>query len=629
MVKKILILFFLVFYGIVFSQNFFYSKKDFVDNGCLQCLDSVDIFYLKLDIKAQAESSFIDANAFVGLKIKAQELQKICLQLVDDYTVDSVLVNGEYSVFAHDSDVISISLNHFFYKDDFIDLHIFYKGQAQNVNGITASKNSFGKYVLWTLSEPFHAKEWFPCKESLSDKLDSVDVWITVPKNQKAGSNGVLTGLTQIDTGHVRYEWKHRHKIAYYLISIAVSDYLEYNVYANLDGDSVLIQNFIYNDSVYFRNQKINIDKTVDLLEFYSEIYGIYPFFDEKYGHCQAPFDGGMEHQTMCTIKDFNFRLNSHELAHQWFGNYVTCASWQDIWINEGFAAYTEYLASQRFEAVDEAQAVIRFKQNDAMSQPGGSVYIPAIELVDEARIFSGRLSYSKGASIIHQIRYIINNDTVFFNVLKTFLNTYKDSIATGDDFKVILERVSGLDFENYFQQWYYGEGYPVYAVEWESTNSKFYCNLEQTTSTNTITFFDIPVEFKLYFNDGRDTIFRYYPESNYETFALNVKDSVVKVDIDPSGWVMKDVKHIINMSKVPDAKIKIYPNPFTDYVNLDTKIKLDYIRITDISGKTVFLSKKTNAKTKLYLENFKKSLYFIILYDINGNNYTYKLIKQ
>ncbi|MCH2231983.1 MAG: hypothetical protein MK105_16730 [Crocinitomicaceae bacterium] len=206
-------------------------------------------------------------------------------------------------------------------------------GGAGMTNG---SSPSWGNQVTWSLSEPFSAYEWWPCKQSLTDKADSVGIKITVPSTCKAGSNGVLENVVDLGNSLTRYEWKHRHPIDYYLVSVAVAQYVEYNVYANPTGAAspILIQNYIYDNPATLNNFQNDIDETVDFMELFAELYGPYPFEDEKYGHCMAPLSGGMEHQTMTTQGWFAKSLTAHELGHQWWGNNVTCASWADIWVN-------------------------------------------------------------------------------------------------------------------------------------------------------------------------------------------------------------------------------------------------------------------------------------------------------
>ncbi len=206
-----------------------------------------------------------------------------------------------------------------------------------------------GKKMLPGLcSEPFAAKDWWPNKQVLTDKADSVWVFLTTSPNEMAGSQGLLTNVTVLDNNQLRYEWKSNYPIAYYLISFAVSDYQEYNIYAKpegLENDSILIQNFIYNHPNYLNNYKINIDATAPMIELFSDLYAMYPFKDEKYGHCITQLGGGMEHQTMSTMVVF-IRLGCHELAICGLATMLPVLP--GVILGErGFATYTDYLANE------------------------------------------------------------------------------------------------------------------------------------------------------------------------------------------------------------------------------------------------------------------------------------------
>src|SRR5690554_1270308 len=240
---------------------------------------------------------------------------------------------------------------------------------------------------IYTLSEPFGARDWWPCKQSMGDKLDSIFIEITVPNGQKAGSNGVLTYLNDNGNGTESYGWQHRYPIPAYLVSLAVTNYAEFTQTISVGDHEIFVLNYVYPERLEQEQERAK--ELPGLMTLFSEKFGLYPYADEKYGHSQSSIPGGMEHSTMSTMGNLNFSLMAHELAHQWFGNKVTCGSWGDIWLNEGFATYMTGMAHESL--VSEA-AWLSWKsgvQTSIKSQPGGSVFIN--DTSSRAEIFDGR----------------------------------------------------------------------------------------------------------------------------------------------------------------------------------------------------------------------------------------------
>ncbi len=407
-----------------------------------------DVRFYFLDLNVSDTSTYMEGRVAVHVAVNDQTGQHIILDMSNLLHADSVLVNQRKTDFSQNDNQLNVTLPVLADGDSIVVIDVFYHGLGKNVvlpgvyNKVVASLN---RRITWTLSEPFDAQNWFPCKQSLTDQADSVYVFLSTDKNLKAGSNGLLSASTDLPGNRVRYEWKSRYPIDYYLISFAVGDYMDYSFYAPVnDSDSVLVQNYIYNDAEYYNQNKPLIDKTSDLMKLYSGLFGDYPFKDEKYGHSVAPGGGGMEHQTMTTLVNFSFLLVAHELAHQWFGDYVTCETWQDIWINEGFASYSEYLANQYLVSQTEADSWIIRTHEYVKSVPGGSVFVPEEYANDEDRIFEYRLTYSKGAAIIHMIRQEVGNDDLFFNILREFLKRYSNGNATGNDFRDLCTEMTG-----------------------------------------------------------------------------------------------------------------------------------------------------------------------------------------
>jgi aminopeptidase N len=497
------------------------------------------------------------------------------------------------------------------------------------------TSTTWGNQITYTLSEPFAAKEWFPVKQSLTDKADSAYIFVTTSNDNKVGSEGKLTAIVPLPNNKVRYEWKTRYPIDYYLISIAVGKYVDYSIYAHPAGlqDSILIQNYIYDNPATLPYFKTEINRTPGFIELYSNLFGLYPFYKEKYGHCLAPLGGGMEHQTMTTLGDFNFYLTCHELCHQWWGNNVTCASWSDIWINEGFASYGEYLAAQNLWSQQEAQNHMLAVHTNIMSLPDGSVYIPPFQAIDENRIFDGRLSYKKGSAIIHNLRFEIGNDINFFNILKTVQTRFKDSTMTGMDFKAVAEELSGKDFTDFFNQWYVGEGYPTYNILYWKQNDTLFIKSTQSTSTNITPLFKMLMEYKIQSSVG-DTNIKLYQTTNVQTFKIPLLRPVSGIVVDPNNWVI-NANGSVTMgieNSIENINFTISPNPCVEFLQIylnDFKKDIYQLIIFDITGKKILTENLANTdKLKINTNQLEKGIYFIQISD-GINKTVQKFIKQ
>jgi aminopeptidase N len=422
----------------------------------------------------------------------------------------------------------------------------------------------------------------------------------------------------------LRYEWKSRYPIAYYLISFAVSEYQEYNIFAKpaeMGGDSILIQNFLYDSPGVLTQYQADIDRTVDFLELYSDLYVLYPFHEEKYGHCQTQLGGGMEHQTMTTIGGFGYELVAHELGHMWFGDNVTCATWQDIWINEGFASYSEYLAREYLDGQSAANSWMTSTHNSVLSSPDGSVYVPEYELDNIWRIFNGRLSYDKGAAIIHQIRFELQDDDMFFNIMHEFQVRFTDSTATGDDFKGVVEELSGIDFTDFFNQWYYGEGYPTYSIVWNSTTDGLNLNITQTASDASVTpVFKMLMEYRIVTTEV-DTLVKLYQTDNFNQFTLDIPGEPGGIMVDPNNWVLNKTGSIsvgIEETENP-AYFSFGPNPVRDELNIymaNTTYREVHISIHDMTGRTMLESRNSGETINLNTSSLPQGSYLIRVRD-------------
>ena len=582
------------------DRNHAQLKSNSLDISQIAETEKYDVTFYHLDLNMTNTSTSLSGTVLMKASAN-QVLDSALFELYSSYIISEIRVNGLPVNYARVNSAIKVPVNAL--QDDFFTIETDYAGTpptaATNpLGGAGMSQDdspTWGAEVVWSLSEPFSAYEWFPCKQSLTDKADSSFFFITIPSDLKAGSNGLLEQVVDLGNGFSRYEWKHRHPIDYYLISVSVSSYVEYNVYANPAGapNPILIQNYIYDNPQTLTNFQDDIDETADFMELFYELFGPYPFENEKYGHCMAPFSGGMEHQTMTTQGFFNKGLTSHELGHQWWGDHVTCASWCDIWINEGFASYSEYLMLENLYP-NENDGHMADVHDNVMSQNGGSVWV--LDSLNENRIFSGRLTYDKGAAIIHSMRYAINDDVQFFQILKDFQNQYANSTAYGVDFKESLENASGIDFTAFFEAWYYGEGYPTYSLLWEQMGEDLLLEINHITSKPNVTaLFTNDLDIKFERPGQSDTTIRFQIDNNSNTFNIsNIGAISSSISIDPENWIINKIGTIIESNalhlneNIPSVNesLRLSPNPSNGTFTILHLKELAKLRVYDLNGK-------------------------------------------
>ncbi len=551
-------------------------------------MSEYDVKYLKLDINAETGSRVISGNAYTVAKTVAN-MDTFITEFKSTMLVDSVIINGTQKTYTQSADHVFVPLSTPISAGSTFNVRIYYHGNADALGVYAGTVASNGLNYTASLSESYQAREWFPCKQILSDKIDSTDIWITTSAVNKAGSNGLLQGIDVLPTGKVRYRWKCRYPMNYYMPSFAVGNYMEYLNYAHpaaIAPDSILIQHYLVNNTSYFNSVKYALDQTPAFVEKLSELFGVYPFYREKYGHCMASIGGGMEHQTMTTLNSFGGTLVGHELGHQWFGDNVTCARWNDIWLNEGFASYSEYLLIEKlpalFPTTNPASYMLNF-HNSAMSVANGSVYVPESAVFNEGRIFSSRLSYNKGAAIIHNLRFEMQSDTLFFNTLKQYQLQYKDSVATTEQFKQLTETLCGRSFGDFFNQWIYGEGYPTFNITYyKPTPDSMLIAVNETVSASTVTsFFKGYLELKITSLQGDTTILVNLAYNN-QVFKIPYRKTPTTIVVDPNNWVLNQVGTITNGTVVPAKLISFKGNANSDCTDLlqwETANEINVIR--------------------------------------------------
>lgn len=568
--------------------------------------DQYDVKYVKLDLAMTNQSTTLSGSATTRAQVIAPSMAQYAFELAQPLVVDSVKVDGQLLTATTSGVVRTVSLPASLSNGILFTAQVFYHGQPVSgtpfdINGInTLPSPSWGTQATFTLSQPYSANEWWPCKQSLGDKIDSTDIWITVSNNLKAGSNGVLQTVTPLPGNRQRFEWKHRHAIDYYLLSAAVAPYVDYSYYVHFPGgnDSMLVQNYIYSNPQTLTFWKDEIDSTGSMILHFSELFGRYPFWKEKYGHCMAPFSGGMEHQTMTTQGNFEGTLTAHELGHQWFGDHVTCGTWKDIWLNEGFASYAEYLFVKQFRGntaafsyMQNVHQFVMFDQNGNIL-PDGTLYVD--DTTDAGRIFDSRLSYNKGSAVVHMLRFAAPDDNRFFQLLKTYQQQYAHSTATTEDFKALAAQVYGQNMDTFFNQWVYGEAFPSYQLKWNQLNGQVHVSLLQTSmKPSSVPLFHTPLEIRFSTPQG-DTTIRIYNDKAVQNFSFNWSKPVASVAIDPNNWILNHVSAIdydpsvLSVRETGFETMQVQPNPTSHHWTVTGLPAQVSWQLCDLSGRTV-----------------------------------------
>ena len=501
------------------------------------------------------------------------------LDLAAALTVDQVRWHGQNIAFDHaGTDLLTLHFPQNLPIGVADSVEIYYQGVPGNSGfGSFITDKHAGIPMLWTLSEPYGARDWFPCNQDLNDKVDSCDILITVPAGNHPASNGVLVSETTAN-GQTTAHWRTRYPTATYLLCMAVTDYSVFTDHVRQGNDSTLLMNYVFPENLAQAQNELAVIKPQ--MQLFDSLFGVYPFQQEKYGHAQFKWGGGMEHQTITFVVNYNFELLAHELAHHWFGDKVTCASWEDIWLNEGFATYLAGLCYENLQP----QSWLPYRQNrlnSVVSQAGGSVRVDDTTNVN--RIFSGRLSYAKGALVLHQLRWILGDDA-FFAGLRAYLHdpALAYGFARTADLRRHLEQQSGRDLSDYFSRWYAGEGYPSYTVVWsQNAANEVSISLNQITSVPTsVAFFPLPVPVQFVGAGGKDTIIvldNIYPGQHF-TVQPGFKAALLKVD--PDLWLISSGNLVTKVSGTDEALSplnawSVSPNPATTELSLRLDARL------------------------------------------------------
>jgi aminopeptidase N len=539
----------------------------------------LDVTSMDLDITIDTDLGTIDALIIKRIHV-SKAVAFIRLELSDALEITYIRdISGSAIPFdrIEYQQIIIAPLGGFSQGDHTLRIHYTGKPVTTGLGSINFStRNDYP--IVWTLSQPFGARDWYPTTNDPTDKIDSLLMRITVPKPLMAISNGLM--LSEIDHGdRTTYSWKHRYPISPYLVSMAIADYEVFTLpYESATGDIFPIDNYVYKGQD-LPALKRDAQQTIGLMNLFWELYGPYPFRKERYGHAQFGWSvGGMEHQTISSMGNLGFFLVAHELAHQWFGNKVTNATWSDLWIQEGLATLSEGLPLRYFLGEDDFRNWLRVRREQVLAQPDGSVYIPEAVISDDNlnRLFDSRLTYRKAAWVLNMLRVHVG-DNDFFAGLRSYLDSYAYTSASTDDFRRTMEAASGKPLTRFFDQWVYGEGYPMLSIRYGlavGSPSALRLDIRHVGTHSSVPTFEFPLDVR-FSSVNRDTVITVQVTRGEESFVLEPGFGWTNIEIDPHVNLLFRQESLTsiddNRPALPAAFVLEpgYPNPFnpTSYI--------------------------------------------------------------
>jgi len=531
--------------------------------------------FYHIDLEVSIASEFIKGNVTGLFESRINNLQSITLQLSSSFTIDSV--TGNVSSYSFQNDLIELTLDNTYQQYEIVEIKIFYSGAPpvlNNTKGLRYETHGQGEPIIVTLSTPFLAHLWFPCKDGPGDKVDSAYIDITIPDTTInnipliATSNGVLEEvITQNDKKTFR--WKERYPIVPYYLMIAISNYTHFQqIYLDSSGITFPIDYYTFKEDSAI--SQLGVEDLPEAISLFSNYFGPYPFHTEKYGMTQLGFYGAIENQTNTIQNNLSvswFWITVHELAHMWFGDMITCENWHHGWLNEGFATYSEALWAEHIGGFNNYKS----SMNSIKFWQGGTLYIEDIS--DPFGVFI-TIIYDKGAWLLHMLRGVVGDD-LFFNILMEYTgdSRFRYDHASTEDFQEVCENVSGMDLEFFFDQWVYDEYYPIYNYGFANnmSDSSVTLTIEQIQSQNAWrSVFEMPIELQFNFLNGNDSVLTVWNDQQIQQYNFSFNREVVSIDFDPDEWILKKSYIVTDVSEENNTKLpneysigQNFPNPF------------------------------------------------------------------
>ncbi len=583
-----------------------------------------DVTYHKLEITVNPAVHTVFGKVTTTYTA-VSNMNSIVFDLVSQMAVSSVKQNNVSLTFSQTANELAITLPATQLAGTSATVEIIYSGTPPNTGHVFFDTHN-NSPVFYTLSESFGDKEWWPCKEDMRDKIDSLDIFITAPSQYVSVGNGVETAPPVLSGANKTTHFHHNYPIPAYLVSIAVANYSVFNLTGGTAPNTFPIVNYVFPENLTLAQNTLS--NVPSYLEFYESIVGPYPYRNEKYGNAEVT-TSGMEHPTVSFISDYDRYMMEHEMAHQWFGDKITCGTWKDIWLNEGFATFMDEMLIENFDGSDAGISNRDYMINYITSQPAGAVYLTDTEALDENRIFSGRLTYNKGAMVLNMLRLKMG-ETAFLQGLNNYLSdpnlVYKTAVTT--DFKAHMEAVYGSSLTEFFNDWVYNQGYPTYTITAQNVAAgQVSVTVSQTRSHSSVTFFEMPLPLTFTGAGGQTFSTMVDNTSNNQSFIINAPFTVTGVQFDPERHIIsKNSTATLTNDGFELTKTEVYPNPVHGLLTIDTTNTIDRILLVNSVGQSINAS--LTSLNQLDFSNYPSGVYFLQLQS-GQNTKTIKVVKE
>ncbi len=517
--------------------------------------------------------------------------------------IDSVrLMSGTNLTYTHASNILTVNLDRTYNVGEIVNVKINYR--HLNVTDVSFYNSGSSGYVF-TDAEPEGARGWFPCWDRPSDKA-TLDLTAKVPVSVLLASNGRLNDST-ITGDSLYYHWVSRDPMSTYLVVMTSKLGYTLNIVywhpPTHPADSIPLR--LYSPTTANSSGIAAVLPTATT--YMSNAFGEMPF--EKNGFCYVPNSagftwGGMENQTLTTINSWNENTTLHEYAHQWFGDMITCATWSNIWLNEGFATWNESYWVERTGGYSAYKTMINSDASSYLgSNPGWAISVPSWDVTtpNANTLFNYAITYCKGSCVLHLLRYTLG-DSLFFAGMKSYATdtaNFKLKNATIPEFFARMGTVAGQDLSWFYNAWIYQPNHPLYQNTYNFANvggGQWRINFmaKQTQSG----FFPIPIMLKFSFASGADTTVKVMNSVNNQSYSFFFNRQPTAVVFDPNNEIVIKTASLImgaeeNTNSMP-SKFELkqnYPNPFNPVTNIEYDIPKNSnvkIAVYDNSGKEV-----------------------------------------